>query len=187
MRGEEFLKWVIDLSINWSAIGAIASAIASIAALITIVITIKTNRDNNDEKQFAVQPWFHVTYIERMGSSAPLRLVLLNDASPTIKIDKIIMVLNENNEVIELDYRYLKKDNPYVPTGKCFEVVIKNDEVLFGKSSYLEIYYTNLYNKKMKAVSPCFKFVGKVNENSLLDIESRGFLYIPFKNEIIKK
>ncbi|KAF6511851.1 hypothetical protein GS8_820 [Geobacillus stearothermophilus] len=65
-------------------------------------------------------------------------------------------------------------------------MIIKNDEILFGKTAYLEIYYTNLYNKKMKAVSPRFEFVEKLNENSLY-IEPRGFLYIPFTNEIIKK
>lgn len=174
------------MGVNWNAIGAIASAIASFAALVAIIITIKTNRDNNDEKQFAVQPWFHVTCIERMGASASLRLILLNDASSTIKIDKVNMILNEDNKVISLDYRYLKKDRQYVSTGKCFEVIIKNDEILFGKTAYLEIYYTNLYNKKMKAVSPRFEFVEKLNENSLY-IEPRGFLYIPFTNEIIKK
>ncbi|AWO76340.1 hypothetical protein C1N76_18800 [Geobacillus thermoleovorans] len=128
-KGGNFLQWIIGLGVNWNAIGAIASAIASFAALVAIIITIKTNRDNNDEKQFAVQPWFHVTCIERMGASASLRLILLNDASSTIKIDKVNMILNEDNKVISLDYRYLKKDSQYVSTGKCFEVTIKNDEI----------------------------------------------------------
>lgn len=178
---------MVIVDVNWNAIGAISAAVASIVALFTTSITIKANRDNNAEKQFAVQPWFHVTHIERMGGAAPLKLILSNDASSTIRINEINLIIDENNKKIALDYKYLKKDSNWIPTGKYFEVIIKNDENLFGKTASLEVYYTNLYNKRMKAVSPSFKFVEKSSQNPFLYVESSGFLYIPFVNEIIKK
>lgn len=178
-----------DLIINsiiWNVVGSIGSAVASIAALITVIITIRNNKNNNDEKQFSVQPWFHVTTISRMGSNSPIKLVVLNDASPSIKVDKVIMTIECEGRETELLYKYLKIDNKFIETGRCFEITINNDKSLFGKSAKFEIYYTNLYKRKMKSVSPNFQFINKNNDNSLLDIKSEGLLFIPFNNEIVK-
>jgi hypothetical protein len=177
------LTCILGFSANWDAVGSIASAIATIAALITIILSIKSGKDNENEKHYAVQAWFHVTSISRMGANAPIQLILLNDAVSTIRIDKVNMSIGY--EIIELEYRYLKKDERFNVTGKCFELSIKNNNTYYGKEAYIDIYYTNLYNKKMIAKSPLIKFQEKIDEHTLLDIKAEKFLYIPFKNELI--
>lgn len=176
----------MNINLDWNAISAIASAIATIAALVTIILTIKNNKDSDDEKQFAVQPWFHVYSTERMGAKSPIKLFLMNDAASTIRINKMYLKIEGNNTNIELGYRYLKQDSSFVETGKNFEVTIGNEDSYFGKKGQIEVYFTNLYNNEMKATSPTFYFQAKKDENTLLDIESKQFLYIPFINELIK-
>jgi hypothetical protein len=172
----------ILLNVNWDAIGAIASAVATIAALLTIVISIRWNKETDKENQYSVQPWFHATSIGRMGGNAPIKIIIINDASPTIKIDQVTLILKESDEIIDLDFKYLKKGEQYNATGKCFGIEIKQNVSLFGRVAKIEIHFTNLYQKSMKAVSPDFRFNDRESMDSLLFIESEGFLYIPFNN-----
>lgn len=66
--------------------------------------------------------------------------------------------------------------------------MVKNDNSFFGKDAFIEIYFTNHYNNQMKAISPRFKFIDNIDNSTLLDIDivNENFLYIPFKNELIK-
>jgi hypothetical protein len=169
--------------INWDAISAIASAVATIAALVAIILTIRNNKDSEQEKQFFVQAWFHVSKITRMGPQKTIDLIILNDAVSTIRMDKAFLIVNEKK--IELNFKYLKKDDAFKETGKTFVVQIKNDDDLIGKDAYIEIVYTNLYNNQMRAISPIFHFIEKRDVYTRLDIKNEKFLYIPFKNELI--
>jgi len=175
---------ILGLSANWSAISSIASTVAAIIALFTVFLSIKNNKNSNEEKQFSVQPWFHVTSMSRMGTNAPITLGILNDAASTIRIDKINLVIEHT--VKEISFKYLKKDDRFTATGKVFEVQVLNDNSFFGKDAFIEIHFTNLYNNQMKAISPKFKFVEKIDNSTLLYVVNENFLYIPFKNELIK-
>lgn len=175
---------ILQTVINWDAVAAIASAIASIAALITIAVTLKNERQNDEDRQFTVQPWFHITSMSKMGGEAPINLILMNDASPNIKITGVDLKVDGFERTIEIQYKYLKKDDRFAPTGKCFELSIKHDPRLFGKKAMIEIEYTNLYKKRIKSISPLLTFVSKENDHVILNIQSEGFLYIPFSNEI---
>ena len=180
------MNYVLGFSLNWDAIGAIASAIASLAALCTIFISIKNDRQNSEDQQYTVQPWFHITSTSRMGGASAIQLIVLNDASPNIKIRNVKLIVdNDFEEGIELEYKYLKKDDRFSSTGKSFEIIIPNDSNLFGQAATIEIHYSNLYKKQMKSISPNFNFIEKQDENTFLDIHTERFLYIPFSNEVV--
>ncbi|KQL54941.1 hypothetical protein AN964_16495 [Heyndrickxia shackletonii] len=178
------MNFVLGFFVNWTAIGAIASAIASTAALITIIISIKQSKNKDKEKHYGAQPWFHATSIERMGEKAPVKIIVLNDATPTIKIDKVEMIVKESQEIIELKYKYLKKSDRFIETGKCFGIEIPNKVSLFGRVAFIEIHFTNLYKKSMVASSPEFEFYDREGMDTLLYIKKEGFLYKPFSNSI---
>ena len=178
------MNFIIGLNWNWDAIGSIASAVATIAALATIILSIKNDRDGSDEKQLAVQPWFHVSRFSRIGSNARIQLVIQNDASPNIRIEKIILKVSGINQEEELQFQYIKENTD--ETGKRFLVYMNADNNYFGKSACLEIQYKNLYKKEMLAISPKFNFFDKTDEASLLYIKDEKFLFEPFLNEIKK-
>ncbi|MCP3741443.1 hypothetical protein [Rossellomorea sp. BNER] len=167
--------------------GMVGTVGASIAAWRTVIVSSKRDRESNNEKQYSVQPWFHVTRMSRMGEGAPIQLIVLNDASPSVKIEKVELEMPDQYENINLDFKYLKKDDTFVETGKCFAFLIENNNEYFGRKGILNIYYTNLYNKSMKASSPEFNFVRKENQYTLLEIENNKFLYVPFSNIVIEQ
>lgn len=171
-------------NINWGAIGAISSAIASIIAFFTVRISLHNAKQVDESQQYSVQPWFHVTSISRMGGNAANKLIVLNDASPNIRINEITLCIDFESDCTKLNFKYLKKDDKYVETGKCFGIEIPFNEELFGKEGVVKIKFTNLYNKNMVSVSPKLKFNSKVSNGAIQDITAEGFLYIPFINEI---
>lgn len=169
--------------VDWGAVGAISSAIASLIAFFTVRISLNNAKQADESQQYSVQPWFHVASISRMGSDAPNKLVVLNDASSHIRINEVTLCINSMSEDIKLKYRYLKKDDIYVETGKCFDIEIPYNEELFDKEGVIKIKFTNLYNKNMVSISPELKFNTKAN-GTVQNIISDEFLYRPFINKI---
>ncbi|MGE7810510.1 DUF4062 domain-containing protein [Lysinibacillus capsici] len=141
-------------------------------------------KQDDENKHYAVQPWFHVTSISRMGGNAPNKLIVLNDASPHIRINEVLLCIDSIDKYINLDYKYLKKDDKYVETGKCFAIEIPHNEEFFDKEGVIKIKFNNLYNKEMVSTSPKIRFNSKDSDVALLNVIAEGFLYKPFNNTI---
>lgn len=178
----DWLDWFSN--VNWGAVGAISSAVASIIALLTVKISITNSKQAEESQQYSVQPWFHVTSISRMGGNAPNKLIIFNDASPHIRINEVVLCIDSKRECTKLEFKYLKKDNKFIETGKCFGIEIPYNEEWFDKEGVLKINFTNLYNKNMVSISPKMKFNTRVSSGTVQSIISEGFLYIPFINKI---
>ena len=173
-------------NVDWGAVGAISSAIASIIAFFTVRASLKNAKQADESQQYSVQPWFHVTSISRMGEDAPNKLIILNDASPHIRINDVVLCIDSKRECTKLMFKYLKKDDKYVETGKCFGIEIPYNEEFFDKEGVVKIKFTNLYNKNMVSISPKMKFNTRVTSGTVQDILQEGFLYRPFVNKIEK-
>ncbi len=141
-------------------------------------------KQDDENKHYAVQPWFHVTSISKMGGNAPNKLIVLNDASPHIRINEVLLYVDSIDQAINLDYKYLKKDDKFVETGKCFAIEIPHNEELFGKEGVIKIKFINSYNKAMVSTSPKIKFNSKDSDAALLNVIAEGMLYKPFNNII---
>lgn len=178
----DLLEWFS--SVNWGAVGAISSAIASVIALLTVKISLTNSKQAEESQQYSVQPWFHVTSISRMGEKSPNKLIVLNDASPHIRIKKINLYIESEPNKIDLKFKYLKKDSKYIETGKCFGVEIPYNEDYFEKECSIKIEFVNLYNKNMVSTSPKLRFNAKGSKEGFQDIIAEDFLYKPFINEI---
>lgn len=96
--------------------------------------------------------------------------------------------MNHENQY-SLAFEYLGDDN-YTYEGKQkINVDIKSDkksielDELKDKKVTIEIHYSNLYKKEMKAISPEIKIIKK--QNGMFSLENSGKLCnIPFNNEI---
>lgn len=177
----DWLDWFSN--VNWGAVGAISSAVASIIALFTVKISLTNSKKAEESQQYSVQPWFHVTSISRMGENAPNTLIILNDASPHIRIKKINLYTESEHNKVDLKFKYLKKGSKYIETGKCFGVEIPYKKDYFGKECSIKIEFVNLYNKNMVSTSPKLRFNSKSSKEGFQDIIEEDFLYKPFINE----
>ena len=118
------------------------------------------------------------------GGNAPNKLIVLNDASPHIRINEVLLCIDSIDKYINLDYKYLKKENKYVETGKCFAIEIPHNEEFFDKEGEIKIKFNNFYNKEMVSTSPKIRFNSKDSDVALLNVIAEGFLYKPFDNTI---
>ncbi|MGE7623582.1 hypothetical protein ACQKMD_11105 [Viridibacillus sp. NPDC096237] len=165
------------MKIDWNVVGSISSAVATLAALVSIIITTRYSRKAQDLSQYDAQPWFHMHSVNHGDSKA----IILNDASPQIRIEKIVMFLN-GSEKEKIDYKYTKKNDTFIPTGKSFVINLPSLSDYVGKDVCFKIYFHNYYNESMIATSPDFTILEGNITGTMLDTKNK--LYKPFKNEL---
>lgn len=119
-----------------------------------------------------------------MGGDSPNKLIVLNDASPHIRINEVLLCIDSMDKPINLNYKYLKKDDKYLETGKTFSIELPHNEELFGKEGVIKIRFNNLYNKAMVSTSPKIRFNSKDSIVVSLNVITEGLLYKPFNNTI---